>query len=306
MAERTAFANLGAEEGVRALKFREGKEGSPLARLAQHFEELVQQPPWPALAAVEGMVAWMNTDDAVAAAAQRSLPLWGAPVDVVRRVHDKGFAMGVAVQLGLLDDDLAATVSVLEAAQLEPDIVAAAIARWPPWARAEATLKPRWGTSGRGRVAVRGGVIDERVRNSLAGLRARGGAVLEPWLSRTSDLSSQWLVAADGEPCLLGCTRMITRPSGVWLGCEMVRDDAGQGSGTPWDRAIVAAARPLVAAAARAGFVGVCGVDAFTWQRDGVERLRGIVELNARFTGGAVALAANHGLWGCSTFRIQD
>ena len=54
--------------------------------------------------------------------------------------------------------------------------------------------------------------------------------------------------------------------------------------------------------------MGVCGVDAFTWThpRDGTEKLRGVVELNARFTGGAVALGSSYSTWGRATFRIQD
>jgi hypothetical protein len=182
------------------------------------------------------------------------------------------------------------------------------IARWPSWARVDATLKPRWGTSGRGRVRVRDGVLDDAGTNGLATLRARGGAILEPWLARVQDLSSQWLLDDWGEVRLLGCTRQIVRPSGVWLGCEVVHDDDGQGSGTAWDHELVAAARPLVEEAAHAGYVGVCGVDAFTWMhpRAQTERLRGVVELNARFTGGAVALGSVYSQWGRATFRIQD
>ena len=303
MAERLSFANLGAEEGARPSFFG---EGSPVHRLAQHFEATVQKPPWRALAQVQGMIAWMNTDEAVNQAERLGLPLWGAPAAVVRQVHDKGFAIATAVKLGLVDDALAGTLTVLAPHELQAALIEDTIGRWPPWARAQATLKPRWGTSGRGRVAVRGGVLDERARNGLAGLAARGGAILEPWLERVLDLSSQWLVLDDDAPRLLGCTRMITRRSGVWLGCEVHGGDDGQSSGTAWDGQLVAAARPLVQAAADAGYRGVCGVDAFTWHNDGVERLRGVVELNARFTGGLIALASLHGIRGRASFRIQD
>jgi hypothetical protein len=121
-------------------------------------------------------------------------------------------------------------------------------------------------------------------------------------------LSSQWLVDDWGDVRLLGCTRQIVRPSGVWLGCEVVHGDDGQGSGTAWDAELVSRARPLVEAAAHEGYVGVCGVDAFTWTHPltGVEALRAVVELNARFTGGAVALATVYSKWGSATFRIQD
>ena len=297
-----AFSNLGAEEGVTELP----GDSTPLGRLAMHFEAVVRHPPWRVLEDVDGVVAWMNTPDALAHAERLGVRLWGASPDVVRRVHDKAWTVRTARRLGLVDDELAAMITAIEPDELDAGRVEALIARWPAWARADATLKPRWGTSGRGRVRVQRGALDDAGRAGLATLRERGGAVLEPWLDRTVDLSSQWLVDVYGEVRLLGCTRQIVRPSGVWLGCEVLRDDDGQHSGTSWDHDVVAAARPLVEEAARAGFWGVCGVDAFVWQRDGAERVRACVELNARFTGGAVALAVVYSQWGRATFRIRD
>lgn len=303
------FANLGAEDGESELP----GDSSPVARLGMHFEAVVRRPPWRSLGDVDGVVPWLSNEAAATYARERGMRVWGAAADVVRAVHDKAWALRVAQERNLVDDELAAMMIVLD-----PDLLARAteaaavieetIAGWPPWARADATLKPRWGTSGRGRVRVRDGVVDAAVRGGFAGLARRGGAILEPWLARVHDLSSQWLVDDWGEVRLLGCTRQIVRPSGVWLGCEIVHGDDGQGSGTAWDRDVVARARPLVEEAARAGYVGVCGVDAFTWQhsRDGVEKLRAVVELNARFTGGAVALASVYSRWGRATFRIQD
>jgi len=103
MPERFAFANLGAEEGAStaANVAADSKRGAPIARLAADFCAVVRTPPWRALADIEGMVAWMNTAEALAAAQQQGMPLWGAPVAVVREVHDKGFAMHHAIALGL-------------------------------------------------------------------------------------------------------------------------------------------------------------------------------------------------------------
>lgn len=299
------FSNLGAEEGIRELP----GDSTPVGRLGMHFEAVVRRPPWRSLADVEGVVPWLSTAEAVAYAKDRNLNLWGAPPDLVRTLHDKGWAARVARERGLISDELGQMITVLAADDLvDATKITEAIAGWPSWARVDATLKPRWGTSGRGRVRVRDGVVDEAGRNALANLRQRGGAILEPWLARGHDLSSQWLVSDGGEVRLLGCTRQIVRPSGVWLGCEVVHDDDGQGSGTAWDAELVETGRPLVEEAARAGYVGVCGVDAFTWRRPGsdIERLRAVVELNARFTGGAVALASIYSQWGRATFRIQD
>lgn len=303
------FANLGAEDD----KSEPGDSSSPVARLAMHFEAAVRRPPWRSLADVDAVVPWLSNEAAATYARERGMRVWGAAADVVRALHDKAWAMHAAKEHALVDDELTAMITVLSPELLARAAEAAAvieetIARWPAWARADATLKPRWGTSGRGRVRVRDGVVDAAVRGGFAGLAQKCGAILEPWLARVHDLSSQWLVDDWGEVRLLGCTRQIVRRSGVWLGCEIVRGDDGQGSGTAWDHDLVARARPLVEEAARAGYVGVCGVDAFTWQhpRDGVEKLRAVVELNARFTGGAVALYAVSSRWGRATFRIQD
>jgi hypothetical protein len=61
-------------------------------------------------------------------------------------------------------------------------------------------------------------------------------------------------------------------------------------SGAGFDDALIAAASEIARAAHAAGYYGPCGVDAFTFRRDGEKILRPIVELNARFTTGTVAI----------------
>jgi hypothetical protein len=297
---RHAYVNFGAEEGdgLPAIV-----EGSPLHRLEVGFRRMVDAPPveWPWLRAATGLVPWMSTPAAAAAARRLGVPSWGATPAVVRRVHDKAFAVR-AVRAVPVDPDVdplrglvvilaPAVLASIRAAERVEDIVG----RWPPWARASFTLKPRFGTSGRGRLAGRDGMLPPGARGAaLSRLSRRGGAILEPWLARVDDFSSLWWIGDDGAT-LLGCTRQIVRPSGVYLGCDVVREAdgcLGSGAGTDVDAALAAAARPVVEQAARVGLRGPCGVDAFTWRHlDGAVRLRGVVELNARFTAGHVALA---------------
>jgi hypothetical protein len=115
--------------------------------------------------------------------------------------------------------------------------------------------------------------------------------VLEPWLERVLDLSSLWIVDEGGALELVGLTRQVLRGAGVYLGCDIERTERGLVAGTAWDERVEDKARLLVEAAAAAGFRGPCGVDAFVYRdHQGELRLRGAVELNARFTAGYVAL----------------
>jgi hypothetical protein len=160
-------------------------------------------------------------------------------------------------------------------------------------------VKPRLGTSGRGRFDARDGRFDEtRLRAATAALRDRGGALLEPWLERVDDLSVQLRIEPAGAVTVLGTLRLEASATGGYLGHRGEVDARGRiFSGHPRDEDLRAAAAGLASAAAGAGFHGVAGVDALTF-RIGRDRdpasggsrdlLRPVVELNARFTMGTV------------------
>lgn len=299
---REAYANVGAEEGVRAA--HAFGSDTPPGRVADAFSQLVTHPPWMWLEHARGLVPWLATAAAADEAQRRGMALWGAGPDVVRYVHDKAFAAHVARTI----DPHAELTVVLGDQDVTSRRIVDAVARWPAWARARFTVKPRWGTSGRGRLpGIDGrivGVTD--LDRPIRSLQERGGAVVEPWFARMLDLSSQWVIHDEGRFELLGVTQQVTRSSGVYLGCTFTRDLSATtfASGTRWDGAVVARARHAVAAAAAAGYRGPCGVDAFVYEVPEGDQvgdgsiLRGIVEFNARFTAGfvAFALAAQHGL----------
>ena len=116
--------------------------------------------------------------------------------------------------------------------------------------------------------------------------------MLEPWLTRIEDLSVQMHVAGPTEIEILGTTRQILKPSGAVVGNRGLLDSDGRSiSGTDHDPALVSAASTMAREAALRGFRGPCGTDAFSYRNaDGQERLRPVVELNARFTTGIIAL----------------
>lgn len=258
-----------------------------------------------ALFADDAFVAWLNTPLAAAEAARRGLRLFGASPDIVRVVHDKAFCAAVVDDHGLLEESVADVVTVIDAVDLTLERLRAAMVvppSWPAHVRETAsfTVKPRFGSSGRGRLDAR---RPETWAAALPRLAGCGGVVVEPWLTRVLDLSAQWLIHDDGRLELLGTTRADTSPGGVWHGAHVVIADDGlahasvDGSISVWDRQLVDSSVFVVEAAARAGHRGPCGVDAFVYRspQDHVPRLR-LVELNARFTAGLVAVGLCRGL----------
>lgn len=270
-----------------------------------------------------GAHAWLCDDAAHAAAEAAGVPWAGPAPAIVQAVHDKAFADRTARALGLVPPPLRGLGCVLDAARLGDAAAAIArieaeVARWPEWTAGRFVLKPRLGGSGRGRVA---GALDDFDRRTLAGalprLAERGGAILEPWLARTGDLSVALHVEASGASggsgvTLLGSLESIVTPSGVPLGHAGEIDARGRVVSAHAEDERVREAAAMVAGAAReAGYFGPCGVDALSFRApdlDGRARtwLRPVVELNARFTLGLVAigllrrllgrLRAEHGL----------
>ncbi|MEZ4216611.1 MAG: hypothetical protein R3E88_09045 [Myxococcota bacterium] len=255
-----------------------------------------------------GGIAWLGDEAARETLARLGARWRGAPPATAMALHDKAFAAPAS------GPAVAPRITCYAAEALAPGAprsatlsdVQARIDAWPAWMRAHACLKPRLGTSGRGRLHLRGGRVADAapraaLERALDRLAARGGAVLEPWLERTVDLSVAFHAGARGAGggalALLGSLRAITSASGAPRGHRGEIDARGRVfSGTSWDDAARGAAAELVAAASAAGYGGPCAVDAFAYLDRGgaapVERLRPVVELNARFTTGIAALGA--------------
>ncbi len=237
----------------------------------------------------DGFVAWLNTPLAQRAADARGLKLFGSEIDVVKEVHDKGFCARVVAASGLLPVALEHCIHVVEPADLTPE----GTKRF-----AGLVAKPRFSTSGRGRVQIPAGGLSARTCEKL---KLRGGVVVEPWLDRQIDWSTQWWID-DAGVRWLGTTRALQQQTGVWRGAEMVVNVDGEvTSGHRFERRLVELSQPVVAAAAARGLRGPCGVDLFSFLPRGqgphdppsATRLR-VCELNARFTAGFVAVMLAH------------
>jgi uncharacterized ferritin-like protein (DUF455 family) len=287
------LANLGAEEGERAERAQRAPQPRALTAL---WRSLWDEPPAFAWLPRAGAAAWLNDVRAEEAAREAGCALFGAPAHVVRAVHDKAFSWRVACRASLAPPLLRAMIAVLEPAELRaPDAVraiGARVARWPAWAQRSFILKPRIGTSARGR-ASGGSTGDTRWQRALPRLADRGGAVLEPWLARSWDASAQLFVHAGGEVELLGTLAQDVTPAGAPIGHRGAIDASGAiSSGLACDAELRDAALHLARAASAAGYRGPCGVDSFGFRdpQSGSEIVRAVVELNARFTLGTVAI----------------
>jgi hypothetical protein len=253
---------------------------------------------------IEGALhAWLIDEDAAAIADRFGEPLVGASPDVVARVHDKAFTRRVCDAESLLPRCLRGHLHVFEpaAADAPDETIArmqACVDAWPPFVRGRFTLKPRRGGSGRGRVGGEARVDTDAVRRALPRMARRGGWVLEPWLERDADLSTQLYVAPDGTLTLLATFEQLLTRSGVYRGHRGRVDHRGRiTTGTPHDDALLEAATGLARAAHAEGFHGPCGIDAFLFE--GPERvlLQPAVELNARFTTGTVVAGLVRRAW---------
>ena len=254
------------------------------------------QPVFPWLDVPGSAVAWLNTPAALQFARGAEHRLLGAAPDVVRNVHDKAFSHRVAVAERMLPDCLEPCIAVLEPEGLHDPgratrEIEAKLARWPAWTAGRFTLKPRFGTSGRGRVAGNAGRVAE-VSGGFPRLAESGGAMLEPWLKRTCDLSAQLWIGRDRRLVLLGTTELLVEGSGLYRGHRGFVDSRGRvTSGNRYDEALREAAVVVAQAAIAAGYHGPCGVDAFVFEAEpGRVELRSVVEFNARFTLGIIAI----------------
>ncbi|MDP2339770.1 MAG: hypothetical protein Q8O67_02340 [Deltaproteobacteria bacterium] len=246
------------------------------------------------------LAAWLNTPSARAEAAKLGRPLFGADPGVVDVVHDKAFCVDVVRRHHLLPEIVQNDITVLDPAEVTVEALTAAIDK-PSWSPTGSsfTFKPRFGSSGRGRVDSRRAHTEWAA--ALERLQNRGGVVVERWLDRVLDLSALWRIHDDGRIALLGTTTALVNKSGLWEGAELVIDDDGVPRScmadrvSVWDRQLVDESFFVVEAAARAGYHGPCGVDAFVFNGPrGVPLLR-LVELNARFTAGLVAVVLASG-----------
>ncbi len=313
MSELVLMANIGAEEHAGAPPLARARPAvRHLARLwqsvmpvesrflSENTEGLTASHPdlgaWPWLPQSPGLLPWLSTPGARKRASDLNLPLLSPRPDVTDVVHDKGFALARALEHGHTPECLRKVIHTLESTTSPDDAertIRNVLESWPEWARANFTIKPRRGTSGRGRIAGYDGHITPEMARGLHNLNRQGGAIIEPWLTRKRDLSVQLYVSPEGSVEVLATTTQLLSKSGVYHGNLGSFEEGELRSATEYDTQLIEAGRALARAAASQGFFGPCGIDAFVFEHpsDGSPTLRPVVEFNARYTTATAGLA---------------
>lgn len=227
----------------------------------------------------ERALAWCQTRSVVAR-------FGGSDPNAVARVNHRRFGHELERALGV---EVAGARMVASVDELEE-----ATADWPrdrSWI-AKAPLS----AAGRLRLRRRGPDLDDAARARLRRLFDRFGELLfEPWLERVRDLGCCGRVADDGAVEVAPPHGLDTDEVGIVRGIEV-----GDGLlSADHERALSDTTRAVGEALRAAGYRGPYGVDAFVY-RDGAggERLRPLVEVNARHTFGSVARAVARRLVG--------
>jgi hypothetical protein len=265
------------------------------------FGPVPREPVFPWLEESDHPTAWLNTQSLERAAGDAlGLCPSGPPADCLATTHDKAFAVEAARELGLVPRAIEPLIQIIDVEQLRsPDALVekfdASLRGWPDWTGGRFTLKPRHGSSGRGRVGGNGTTDTKAVRGALPRLVERGGAIFEPWLQRRTDLSVALHVPSPNSgatlPTILGSLEMLATASGVFRGhCGEVDSRGRVFSGHRDDEMLRADAAAVAQRARDGGFFGPCGIDAFSYMESDRERLRSLVEFNARVTMGLVTI----------------
>jgi hypothetical protein len=152
-------------------------------------------------------------------------------------------------------------------------------------------LKRPFGFSGRGRISVARGSIDEAARRWIEASIGEGeGLQVEPWVDRALDAGLHGYLSAAGAIAIGEPTVQRIDARGAWLGSAR----AAPGDLAPGEiEALFAEARATASALRAAGYFGPFGIDAFRWRDGGGERFNPRVEINARYSmGWAVGMGA--------------
>jgi hypothetical protein len=199
----------------------------------------------------------------------------GPSIEVVRRLSSKLFShalegeLGVGVNGASVVDSMQSLVDALGAACPHPD---------DKWA-----VKGPFGFAARERVLGRGPTVDDRAGKWAARRFAAGERLLvEPWLDVVREYGVPIMVGAGGVVDIVGFSDLQTNRAGAaegyWIGRPIATEVTDE---------LTRVAGEVGRRLAAEGYVGPAGIDAL----EHADGLRPLVEINARWTMGHVAVA---------------
>jgi len=223
------------------------------------------------------LAPWGWTPSAVAVGARFGAEVDPLPFEVVRRVSSKIFSHDLERALGIGIDGARVVDSMAH--------LAAALAAACPGPSDKWVIKSPFGFAARERVLGRGPAVDERAGTWAKRRFDRGERlIVEPWLDVTREYGVPIVVGGDGTVDIAGFSDLQTNGAGAALGYRLGRPVVPAVAD-----ALTRVARAVGARLHEAGYRGPAGIDALE-HRDG---LRPLVEINARWTMGHVAVAAS-------------
>ncbi len=219
-------------------------------------------------------------------AAERNLlygdPSLHPPLDVVRRVNGRRFSADVERRLWGGEHVIGIVHST--------DELAAMLSGRPP-AETGWVVKSEHGNGAFGNRRLRSRGLGAADRSAVERLMVEDGcAVVERWCERVLDLATVFAVDEKGKPGDLHTYEVVNTADGAFIGDIF---DLDQPALERWGDEIRSMAATVAAELAGAGYFGPVCVDSFVWNDRGAERLRPVVDINARLF---VAAAAER-LW---------
>jgi hypothetical protein len=223
---------------------------------------------------------WGWTPGAVAVGERAGARVEAVPLEIVRRVNSKLWSHALEQELGI---EMAGARAAASFAELEE-----ALARACPRPDDKWVIKSPFGFAARERVLGRGARL-EGAQATWARRRFAAGETLifQPWLERVREYGVTLEIARGGEIDLVGISDLQTNGAGTGTGYLLGRKiDSGRRA------ELESVGRAVGARLFREGYFGPAGVDAL----EHAGGLHPLLEINARYTMGFVALAIERAL----------
>jgi hypothetical protein len=223
---------------------------------------------------------WGWTPSAVAIGERVGAIVQAVPMTVVRRVNSKLWSHALEIELGL-ELPGAATASTFEELQ-------EVVARASPRAGDKWVIKSPFGFAARDRVLGRGPRLEEpQARWSVRRLARGETLIFQPWLEVIREYGVVMEIACDGALEILGISDLQTNGAGTGTGYILGRPPASDRASELERIACVVGERLF-----KEGYSGPVGIDAL----EHAGGFHPLLEINARYTMGFVAVAVEQGL----------
>lgn len=222
------------------------------------------------------LVCWGVSANMAQLAERYDARLWGADPKIVNMVNDKCVSHGWEQELG---------VALPHSAVVNTEEELVSIIRACPhdW-----VLKHPMGVSGRGRILGREGDCTETTKQWARTQWQAGWSLLfEPWVQDKEDFSLHLDIAMSGEIHRVGVTQLATTGGGAYRGNRVIPGWCPPTGSWDVAEAVAQKMRAL-------GYWGPVGIDGLTGRLGQHAWVRPLVEVNARFSFGRMALALSH------------